>query len=121
MTDTYGGLPETVQCLTPDCGEGGVYPGEEFENVRLVWLEGGKGEPSMPCLQADCPNPQCNQGQIEYDYTLADGQDLVGWDECPDCEGKEWVALDLELVHSEDRAGRPEWEIYESVKGDIGL
>lgn len=117
MTDTYDGeLPEIVKCITPDCGNGGIYPGKEFKNVRLVWLEGGEDEPSMPYLQADCPNSACKAGQVYVEMKVDIDLTLEGWEDCLDCEGWDFVMLDLELFLSQDRQ---EWLIYESVREDV--
>jgi hypothetical protein len=76
-------------------------------------------------LKADCPNRDCDEsGYIYFEercfragYFPTEKQS--GWRKCPDCEGKKWVVLDLEIILSEDRGRRPGAELYESVKKDI--
>ncbi len=115
MTDTYEGSKE-IRCLTPSCGKGGLY--KDFKNLRLDWDPDGQ-----MYLKADCPNPDCLEGKIAFHEREVgvNIDDCWEYEDCPDCEGEGWVVLDLEIIISEDRGDRPGNELYESVKGDIGL
>jgi hypothetical protein len=113
MTDTYEGSKE-IRCLTPSCGKGGLY--KDFKNLRLDWDPDGQ-----MYLKADCPNSDCLEGQIVFEERVDIDDFREGYKICPDCEGEGWVMLDLEIIISEDRGDRSGNELYESVKGDIGL